>query len=293
MTHQRTSTLLSMPLSKTRSRIVIQGVRGAFHEMAARQLFGDGIDIVPATTFNQLVALCSQPSTADAAVMAIENSIAGSILGNYRLLQDAGLHITGECSLRIEQHLLALPGVKLSDLTEVHSHPMALAQCDAFFAGHPHLRLVESDDTAASAQRIAQNNQRTIAAVGSALAAEVYGLQILVPNIETHDTNVTRFLALERRPEVLPVHGNKVSMFCSISHQSGSLSRLLAMLAAQSANLTKIQSVPKPGVPGEYLFFIDFTVANPAILPQTLRLIDIMTTSSRVLGVYKENTAAL
>ena len=283
-----------MPLSSTRPRIVIQGVRGAFHEMAARQLFGDGIDIVPAETFAQLVTLCSRASAADAAVMAIENSIAGSILGNYRLLQDAGLHITGECSLRIEQHLLALPGVKLSDLKEVHSHPMALAQCDVFFARHPHLRLVESDDTAASAQRIALNNQRTTAAVGSALAAEVYGLQILVPNIETHDNNVTRFLALERRPEVLHINGgNKVSMHCSISHQSGSLSRLLSMLAAQSANLTKIQSVPKPGVPGEYLFFIDFTVSNPAILPETLRLIDIMTTSSRVLGVYKENTSAL
>lgn len=293
MTHQRTSTLLSPPSAETRSRIVIQGVRGAFHEMAARQLFGDGIEIVPAATFGQLVTLCAQPSTADAAVMAIENSIAGSILGNYRLLQEAGLHITGECALRIEQHLLALPGTRLADIAEVHSHPMALAQCDAFFARHPHLRLVESDDTAASAERIAKNNQRNIAAVGSALAAQLYGLQILASNIETHDTNVTRFLALERRPERLPMNGNKVSMHCTIPHQSGSLSRLLAMMAAQSANLTKIQSVPKPGVPGEYLFFIDFTVANPAVLPETLKLIDVMTTSSRVLGVYKENTATL
>ena len=285
-----------MPSESTvpeRSRIAIQGVRGAFHEMAARQLFGDSIDIVPAATFNQLVALCSQPSATEAAVMAIENSIAGTILGNYLLLQDAGLYITGECSLRIEQHLLTMPGVALAHLTEVYSHPMALAQCDVFFARHPHLRLVESDDTAASAQRIAANNLRTTAAVGSALAAEVYGLQILASNIETHDSNVTRFLALERRPELLPTTGNKVSMHCSIPHESGSLSRLLAMLAAQSANLTKIQSVPKTDLPGEYLFFIDFTVANPAILPETLRLIDIMTTSCKVLGVYKENTSAL
>lgn len=273
---------------KTTLRIVIQGVRGAFHEIAARQLFGPAIDLVPALSFEELARQTADPGRADAAVMAIENSLAGSILGNYILLQKNDFRITAEVNIPIRQNLLALPGARIEDLTEVHSHPMALAQCAAFFNARPHIRLVESEDTAESAARIARQKLKNTGAVGSTLAAELYGLDILAPDIETHPANFTRFLALCRANEASPIPGaNKVSVSFALPHHPGSLARILAMLAAQSANLTKIQSVPLAGRPGEYLFLVDFTVRNPGVLPETLRLLEIMTDDCKVLGIYK------
>jgi prephenate dehydratase len=255
--------------------------------MAARQFFGEDIELVPARSFDVLIRQAADPVHADTAVMAIENSIAGSILGNYMLLQQHNLQITGEVYLRIEQHLMALPGVGLEQIREVHSHPMALAQCRAFLDQHP-WSLVESADTAESAAWIAQKGLTSVAAIGSKLAAGLYGLDIVAPSIETNPANFTRFLALERRSAARAVPGaNKASVSFSAPHQPGSLSAILTMLAADSANLTKIQSVPVPGKAWEYLFFIDFTVPNPAILSATLRLLDAMTTDLRVLGIYK------
>lgn len=282
------STLLQNPPVKTRTRVVIQGVRGAFHEMAARALFGEAIDLVPAVDFDELVRKTADPHTADVAVMAIENSLAGSILGNYKLLQKSDLRITGELTLPIRQNLLALPGVRLDALREVHSHPMALAQCAEFFRAWPHIRLVESEDTAESAARIARLQLTDTGAIASALAAELYGLDILAPNIETHPANFTRFLALCPAGAAVPVPGaNKVSLSFTVPHRPGSLSRILTMLAAQSANLTKIQSVPLVGQVGEYLFLVDFTVQNPAVIPETLRLVDVMTEQFKVFGIYR------
>ena len=282
------STLLQSQPAKTRVRVVIQGVRGAFHEMAARALFGDAIDIVPAVDFDTLVRKTADGQVADVAVMAIENSLAGSILGNYNLLQKSDLRITGELSLPIRQNLLALPGVPLEALREVHSHPMALAQCAEFFRTLPHIRLVESEDTAESAARIARLQLKDTGAIASTLAASLYGLDILAPNIETHPANFTRFLALCPARTALPIPGaNKVSLSFTVPHRPGSLSRILAMLAAQSANLTKIQSVPLVGQVGEYLFLVDFTVRNPAVIPETLRLVDVMTEQCKVFGIYR------
>lgn len=273
---------------KTRPRIVIQGVRGSFHEMAAQRLFGATIDIEPALSFEELAQKTAHPALADAAVIAIENSLAGSILGNYFLLQKNNFRIVAEVNLPIRQNLLALPGVRLSDLKEVHSHPMALAQCAGFFRTYPHIRLLESDDTAESAARIARMQLKNTGAIASILAAELYGLEIIASNIETHPANFTRFLALRRASDAPVIPGaNKVSVSFSLPHQPGSLSRILAMLAAQSANLTKIQSVPRIGFPGEYLFLIDFTVNNPAVIPETLRLLDVMTNDCRVFGIYR------
>ncbi len=269
-------------------RVAIQGVPGAFHEIAAREFFGATVEPVPATSFPVLFAQSADPDQTDAAILAIENSIAGSILGNYMLLQTSDLVIVGEVFLRIQQNLLALPGVLLSELREVHSHPMALAQCAEFFKSHPRIRLVESEDTAASAAHIMRRQLRHTGAIASTLAAELYGLHVLAPAIEDNPVNFTRFLAVQRRSTALPVpNADKVSVSFITSHQPGSLSRILSMLAAQSANLTKIQSVPLLGRAWEYRFFVDFSVHNPAVLPATLRLLAAMTTDCKVLGTYR------
>jgi len=269
-------------------RVAIQGVRGAFHEIAARSFFGPTVQVVPADSFPVLFQQAGDPAQTDAAVLAIENSIAGSILGNYKLLQTSNLVIIGEVFLRIQQNLLALPGVQIGELREVHSHPMALAQCAEFFKLHPHIRLIESDDTAASAAHVHREQLRFTGAIASTLAAELYELNVLAPAIEDNPVNFTRFLAVQRRAIASPVQGaDKVSVSFVTAHQPGSLSRILAMLAAQSANLTKIQSVPLLGRAWEYRFFVDFSVRNPTVLPATLRLLAAMTTDCSVLGIYR------
>lgn len=269
-------------------RIAIQGVRGAFHEIAARQFYGDDIQVVPALSFPILFEKTADPAQTDAAVLAIENSIAGSILGNYKLLENSNLVVVGEVYLRIQQNLLALPGVGIDQLREVHSHPMALAQCAEFFKKHPKIRLVESEDTAESAARIVRHRATHTGAIASTLAAELYGLQVLAPAIETVPENFTRFLAVRRKSEAQPVaYGNKVSVCFSAGHQPGSLAEILTLLATENANLTKIQSAPLLGRPWEYRFFADFT-AYPDHIPHILELLDEKTTDLQVLGVYRE-----
>ena len=281
------SALVEAPPQKP-IRVAIQGVRGAFHEIAAREFFGAAVEPVAAASFPALFAQSADPDQTDAAVLAIENSIAGSILGNYMLLQTSDLVIIGEVFLRIQQNLLALPGVPLSELREVHSHPMALAQCAEFFKQYPRIRLVESEDTAASAAHITRRQLRHTGAIASTLAAELYGLNVLAPGIEDNPVNFTRFLAVQRRNAAQPVPGaDKVSVSFITSHQPGSLSRILSMLATQSANLTKIQSVPLLGRAWEYRFFVDFSVRNPTTLPATLRLLAAMATDCKVLGIYR------
>ena len=268
------------------SRITIQGVSGAFHEIAARQFFGTGIQVVPALSFAELFEKTADPAIADAAVLAIENSIAGSILGNYKLLLNSNLKVIGEVYLRIQQNLMALPGVTMADLREVHSHPMALAQCAEFFKAWPRIRLVESEDTAESAAHIVRHRAKHIGAIASILAAERYHLNILAPAIETVPENYTRFLAVRRRDEVVPAHSaNKTSVCFTTAHLPGSLAEVLMLLAAAGANLTKIQSVPIPGKPWEYRFFADFTAAEPQ---RVIEIIKSQTIDLKVLGIYHE-----
>ncbi len=284
-----TEALTETPQSivETNPRIVIQGVRGAFHEIAARKFFGENIEIFPALSFAELFEKMETGNAADAAVMAIENSIAGSILGNYHLLQHSGLTITGEVFLRIEQHLMALPGVEISQLKEVQSHPMALAQCSLFFKKHPHIKLAESADTAESAARIHHEKLRKAGAVGSELAAETYGLDILARCIETNHQNFTRFLVLKPKLATVPNPlANKASVSFTLAHEAGSLSRILSMLVAQGANLTKIQSVPILGKPWEYLFFVDFVAENGKALQATLDKLNEVALQTTTLGTY-------
>jgi prephenate dehydratase len=271
-------------------KIVIQGVRGAFHEIAARQFFGEGIEVVPALSFSELFQHAANPQRSDAAVMAIENSIAGSILENYKLLKNSDLQVVGEVYLPIQQNLLALPGVVLSDIREVHSHPMALAQCNVFFKAYPKIRLVESEDTAESAARIVRHRAKHIAAIASTLAAEIYGLNILAPSIENVPENHTRFLALRRKSDVTSVDAaDKVSICFTTSHQPGSLAAVLGLLAHLQANLTKIQSVPLLGRPWEYQFFADF-VAPAERVNLVLEALSVQTSELQVLGIYQKST---
>jgi prephenate dehydratase len=272
-------------------RVVIQGVRGAFHEIAARHFFGDHIDVVPALSFPILFEKVARASEADCAVLAIENSIAGSILGNYKLLQTNDLRIVGEVSLPIRQNLMALPGVPLEHIHEVHSHPMALAQCADFFRAWPRIRLVESEDTAESAARISRKRLRHTAAIASALAAELYGLNLLAEGIEDNPNNFTRFLAITRPNDSLqPLPHPTTTTKCAVSfttpHTPGALSRVLVLLAQLGANLTKIQSVPIVGQVWNYQFFVDFSHADAAAIPHILTDLRAQVVDFKLFGTY-------
>jgi prephenate dehydratase len=271
------------------SRIAIQGVPGAFHEIAARQFFGEQITVVSALSFPILFQKTADPAQTDAAILAIENSIAGSILGNYNLLIQSDLVVVGEVYLRIQQNLMALPGIRLEALREVHSHPMALAQCAEFFKQHPRIRLVESEDTAESAAHIVRHRATHIGAIASTLAAERYGLDIIAPGIETVPENYTRFLALRRQEEVEShsADADKASVCFTATHQPGSLAQVLTFLAAEGSNLTKIQSVPLLGSPWEYRFIVDFTAETPTRLDDILSKMQAKTAHFQLLGKYK------
>lgn len=270
-------------------RVAIQGVPGAFHDIAARNFFGaDRVEIVPAHTFRQLVEQV-ESGAADTGLMAIENTIAGSIIGNYRLLTASKLRAVGEVYLRIRQNLMALPGQRIEDLREVHSHPIAIAQCDEFFAQHPYIRLVEMEDTALSAQRIAQQKTKGVGAIASSLAASMYGLDLLAESIETNKQNFTRFLVLERMESAQTIAAvDKVSLFFSLSHEVGSLHKVLAALSAHGANLTKIQSAPIEGRPWEYFFFVDFVTEESGEWHSAVEAIRPFTHSLEVLGAYRQ-----
>lgn len=274
-----------MPDTTPTKQIAIQGVAGAFHDVAARLYFDHAVEIVPTMTFEALVQN-TQTGENDGALMAIENTIAGSLLHNYNLLNNSSLCITGEVMLRIRQNLLALPGVRIEQLREVHSHPVALAQCEAFFKAYPHIRLVESADTAASAAYVAQQNDPAFGAIASGLAAELYALEILSPSIETYRANYTRFLVLQREKTTKLEAVNKASLGFTVAHSPGSLQAVLSLLAARGANLSKIQSIPLPDQPWEYRFLVDFTHENPESLREITRLVEHITTACKVFGIY-------
>lgn len=268
-------------------RVSIQGYAGAFHEVAARHCFqNQPLDIVPAHTFEDLVEMVEAQEQADVGLMAIENTLAGSIMHNYTLLQQSGLHITGEVFLRIKQNLMALPGIRIEELREVHSHPMAIAQCRAFFARYPHIRLVETADTALSAKQISEQGWSHVGAIASTLAAEMYDLDIIAASIETNKKNHTRFLVLEKGIASHNAELEKVSLSFATDHEVGSLYKVLAVLAAYNVNLTKIQSAPIIGHPWEYQFYVDFVIQGKVGYEQALDAIRPLTRNLQVHGVY-------
>ncbi|MBX0291791.1 prephenate dehydratase [Hymenobacter sp. HSC-4F20] len=266
--------------------VAIQGFEGSFHQIAARRYFSPEVEVVPCATFGEVVSSVVR-GTAGAAVMAIENSIAGSILPNYTLLRKSGLRVIGETYLHIRQHLMALPGQQVEDITEVHSHPMALLQCADYLSQRKHWRLVETEDTALSAQRIREGLRPGVAAVAGTLASELFGLPILQADIHSEKKNYTRFLVVARpenaREVALP---NKASLYFHTTHAQGSLARVLVRIAELGINLSKLQSCPKPGSTWHYYFHADLEFEQPEQLQAALQAIAPLTEGLEVLGVY-------
>jgi prephenate dehydratase len=270
-------------------RIAIQGVPGAFHHIAARRFFNDKkLEIIPADTFDELVSKAEDKLQTDKALMAIENTIAGSILNNYQLLNHSNLNIVGEVYLRIQQNLMVLPGVKIEDLTEVYSHPVAIVQCQKFFKQYPHIKLIESEDTALSAKRVLDGQLKNTGAIASFLAAEMYDLEIIGESIETYKKNYTRFLVLGRSETFKEREFNKVSLCFTLPHEVGSLHQVLSALALCKTNLTKIQSAPLLDSEFEYLFFVDFLLDENKDFESIINVIKKHTLELRILGTYNK-----
>ena len=268
-------------------KVAIQGVPGAFHHVAAKRYFsGETVDIVSAKTFDKLLERVADRDQADCGLMAIENTIAGSLLNNYQILNASGLRVGGEVYLRIEQNLMVLPGVKIEELREVYSHPVAIHQCRKFFKKYPKIKLIDAEDTALSAKRVRKRGKRSVGAIAPGLSAEMYGLEIIAAGIETYKRNHTRFLVLERRDGTVQTTGNKVSLCFTLGHRVGSLAMILNAFALHNANLTKIQSVPLLDSHFEYFFFVDFLLEDDGDLEGIINVLRKHTRELRVLGRY-------
>ncbi|MCW1734670.1 prephenate dehydratase [Anaerorudis cellulosivorans] len=274
-------------------RVAIQGVQGAYHEIAARKYFdGEELEIVPCLTFRDIfIEAKKDPSLIG--IMAIENTIAGSLLPNHDLLKMSEMQIAGECKLRISHALAALPGQSIADIKEVMSHPIALMQCQDYLDTLPGIKIVENDDTALAAKEIHDGGLKRCAAICSTLAAEMYGLQILASGIETNKRNFTRFLILAQK-EMLPEvqkdnHINKSSLVFVLPHTEGSLSRVLTILSFYGINLTRIQSLPIIGREWEYQFYIDLTFSDYERYRQSIDAILPLIGNLKILGEYRED----
>ena len=272
----------------SKKNIGIQGIHGSFHHIVANEYYGNNIDIDEFQTF-EMMARHLADGKSDASIMAIENSIAGSIIPNYALIDEYNLSIVGEYYLKISHNLLALQNQSIDDIKEVHSHPMALLQCRDFFKKHPKIKLVEDTDTALSAKKIYMNNLNGIAAIASALASHLYSLDILAKNIQTIKNNQTRFVVLERSTPKSKSVFNKASIKFELDHKRGSLATILNVLSDCKMNLTKIQSMPKIETPWRYSFFVDITFDSLDDYFKAKSIIEIMAKDFKVLGEYKNS----
>jgi prephenate dehydratase len=270
------------------TKVSIQGYEGSFHQEAARQFFGKSVEVLPCATFREVVKIASNKKESDGGVMAIENSIAGSILPNYNLLQKSNLRVAGEIYLHIKQNLMVNPGVKLEDIREVHSHPMALQQCLVYLDKYD-WKLVETEDTALSAKHIHKNKSKHIAAIASKLAAELYGLNMIAPAIQTMKNNYTRFLIIQREDAVKKIEdADKASVNFHTDHSRGSLAKVLTAIADGGINLSKLQSFPIPGSEWQYSFHADMEFESLDQFNKVIALIKPITAELKIYGVYKK-----
>ena len=268
-------------------RVAIQGIRASFHEEAAFKFFGEDIETVECNSFKQTCEELKHKK-ADYVVMAIENSIAGSLLPNYSLLREYNFPIVGEVYLPIQLHLLALPGVKFEDIKYVTSHPIAIRQCIDFFDEYPHLNIIESNDTAACAKKIREENLTDTVAIANQLAAKLYNLDIMERRIESNKKNYTRFLILTSQTnDKLPI--NKASLCFQVSNAAGSLSKVLNIFADQNINLTKIQSMPILGKRNEYNFYVDIEWEQQSDYDSSIRKVLKHTVNFTIMGEYMRN----
>lgn len=271
-------------------RVAIQGVKGCFHEQAARAFYQEHGSIVPdiveCATFDGLYRNLDK-GAADAAIMAIENTVSGGLLPNFELLRKYDRKIKGEVFLRIQQNLMAMPGQRIEDIKEVRTHYMAINQTREFFKDYPWIRLVESEDTAKSAADVAEGGLMGVGAVASVLASDLYGLEILAEGIETYKQNFTRFLVFDDALQVAQDEVDKASMCFTLPHTPGSLAHVLTILSFYGMNLTRIQSLPIPGQEWQYFFYVDIKFDDYVRYEQALAAVRPLMEDLDILGEYK------
>lgn len=280
-------------------KVAIQGTLGSFHDIAAHKYFeDDDIELICCATFEDLFESVRQDSQ-HIGMLAIENTIAGSLLHNYELLRQSGLQIVGEHKLRIKHNFVCLPDEDWADIREVNSHPIALMQCREFLSHYPHIKVVEAEDTALSAELIQKNQLRGHAAICSLAAAELYGMKVLQEGIETNKHNFTRFLVVADPWQVDELNRrranevNKASLVFTLPHTEGSLSQVLSILSFYRINLTKIQSLPIIGREWEYQFYVDVSFDNVLRYKQSIAAITPLTKELKILGEYEEGKSTI
>ena len=272
------------------NRVAIQGIKGCFHEQAAYRFYeSQGLprpEVVECSSFEDLYKRMDE-GKADAAIMAIENTVSGGLLPNFELLRKYDRKIKGEVFLRIKQNLMTLPGQKIEDLHEVRSHYMAINQTRPFFKDYPWIRLVEYGDTAKSAADIVKEEVKGVGAIASDLAADIYGLEVIAESIETYKQNFTRFLILDDSVQVDKARINKASMCFTLPHKPGSLTHVLTILSFYDMNLTRIQSLPIPGQEWQYFFYVDIKFEDYARYEQALSAVKPLMRDLNILGEYE------
>ena len=268
-------------------KIGIQGTKGSFHHQVATEYFEHEHDLDECMSFYELVKNLNE-NQSQVAVMALENSIAGSIIPNYALIDQNNLHIIGEHYLDIHMNLMVLKGQRIENITEVHSHPIALLQCAVFFSQYPHIKLVESGDTAETARRIQEQKLKGIGAVAAPIAANLYNLEILASGIHTVQSNKTRFVIIKKELKEIPKEEiNKASVKFELDDTAGSLATVLNVMNNCKLNLTKIQSMPIIETPFQYSFFVDVVFEKYKHYDKAKKILALMTTHFKVLGEYK------
>jgi prephenate dehydratase len=270
-------------------KVAIQGIQGSFHHLVAQEFYGEHVEVQECMSFPELVrSLVSGES--QEAVMAIENSIAGSILPNYALIDEHHLMIVGEHYMPINMNLMAVQGQSIENIKKVYSHPMALLQCKEFFESYPHIKLIEDADTAEVARRISQKGSIGIAALASKSAAQIFGLEILAESIHTKKSNATRFLILSmKKKEPNGVKIDKASLKFELESRRGSLVSVLNILRDYNLDMSKIQSMPIIETPWKYSFFVDVIFDDYEEFQKALQILEVMTEQLKVLGTYKNS----
>ena len=273
-------------MEEKKLNIGIQGIKGSYHHIASESYFNENFNLRECLTFDHLVNEIEK-SEIDMGVMAIENSIAGSIIPNYALIDQNNLLIVGEVYFKINHNLMALNGQNINQINEVFSHPMALLQCKSFFSEYPHIRLVESDDTADEARRISKKNLKSVAAIASIEAAKYYNLNVLFKSIQTIKNNITRFVIIQKRTNQPIIDNiNKASLKFILDDKRGSLAAVLNAMSDCKLNLTKIQSLPVIEKPGKYAFFVDLIFDDINNYLKAKKILSIMASHFKVLGEY-------
>lgn len=268
-------------------KVAIQGLRGSFHHEAAELYFHERPDLVECETFDEVIRAITEES-AEVGIMAIENSLAGSIIPNYNLIRRHQVEIIGEVGLRVRMNLIGKPGTSIEDLREIHSHQMAIRQCGSFFKSYPDIKLVEAFDTAGSVKMIREQNLADIGAIASIQAAKEYNMEVLQTGIEDHDLNYTRFLILQKIGASQIPNPNKVSVYFQTSHDPGSLAHTLTIISGLGINLSKLQSHPVPSKNTLYGFYATLEITEIAQLHDLERILKRLALTFEILGVFNK-----